>query len=81
MQANTNENDYYDARILGEILPYSQRLMPDSGALATRFDIFMIVNNKMAGRRADLKTESTLPHRGNLLHRNTSQRKQKHTNQ
>jgi hypothetical protein len=48
MQANTNENDYYDARILGEILPYSQRLMPDSGALATRSDIFMIVNKKMA---------------------------------
>jgi hypothetical protein len=69
MQANTNENDYYDARILGEIASYSQRLMPVSAAFTARSRIFMIANNKSAIKGAEAgNREIALPHRGSLFH-------------
>jgi hypothetical protein len=69
MQANTNENDYYDARILGEITPHSQRLMAVSAAFTARSRIFMIANNKLAMKRAQATNrEITLPQSGNSFH-------------
>jgi hypothetical protein len=69
MQANTNENDYYDARILGEIASYSQRLMPISAVFAARSRLFMIANNKLAMKEMEASNrEIALPQSGNSFH-------------
>ncbi|MBA0037210.1 hypothetical protein HS962_13430 [Pantoea sp. BIGb0393] len=77
MQANTNENDYYDARILGEIPPRSQRLMADDGVFATRSRLFMIANNKITLKGlGNKKTESALPLKGSFFHTESADKQQ-----